>query len=181
MTGGFQTCVVAPNALCRKEHVNPLQIFFFYVALGLGYAGQSSTSTGNESDWLGKPTPRKCIRGTQKHWRERLMPWTAAVTDRLALQMPAKALKKGLFSSCLSPFVLHHFSRSFSVFVFFFLLCLPKVVSLSSHLARIHCICPLEKSGLLIYCRTHYIFKAVMTHYVDWLCINAHGCLESCQ
>ena len=67
MTGGFQTCVVAPNALCRKEHVNPLQIFFFYVALGLGYAGQSSTSTGNESDWLGKPTPRKCIRGTQKH------------------------------------------------------------------------------------------------------------------
>jgi hypothetical protein len=46
------------------------------------------------------------------------MPGTAAATDRLALQMPVKALKKGLFSSCLSPFVLHHFSRSFSVFVF---------------------------------------------------------------
>lgn len=75
--------------------------------------------TREETDWLGKPTPRKYIRGTQKHWRERLMPWTAAATDRLARQMPVKALKKGLFFSCLSPFVLHHFSHSFSMLVFF--------------------------------------------------------------
>lgn len=91
--------------------------------------------------------------------------------------MPVKALKKGLFFSCLSPFVLHHFSHSFSMFVFFFLLSLLKVVSLSSHLTRIHYICPLRRSGLLIYCRTYYLFKAVMTHYVDWLGIE--GCLES--
>lgn len=116
------------NTFYRKQRVSPSQAVFvlhnkLHWVCSIGVL--PNQVHGNRrwdwlAGWLGKPTPRKYIRSTQRHWRERLMPWTAAATDRLARQMPVKALKKGLFSSCLSPFVLHHFSHSFLVFVFSF-------------------------------------------------------------